>query len=127
MIYQDGVSLNPTLFNFVDAATNILTTTDPNDLSLFVGVNYLRLYAWYDGDISHYTNVFTFDFTIELVDPCLVGTLTIQPTILTNAAITFNIQTDPAYVLTLLSSEVVESETNPVCPNIVFAFKNSVD
>ena len=81
----------------------------------------------YDGDIAHYTNVFTYDFTIELLDPCLLGTFTISPSILTSTTVTWNIQTDPAYVLTLVSSEVVESETSPVCPIIVYSFESSVD
>ena len=94
---QSGSAIDPALFTFVEAGTNDLTTIDPLDLTK-AGVYNMRFLAYYDGDPSHYPVVPILDFTIELVDPCLIGTLTILPA-MTSAAITYNIQTTSAPII----------------------------
>ena len=55
----------------------------------------LRLIVRYDGDATHYTNVGTFDFDVELVNSCIAADLTINPNILSSNPIQYEVFDSP--------------------------------
>ena len=83
---QADQPIDGSVFEF-DPNSNELET-DSDDLSK-AGPYPLRLTVRYDGD---YTNVGTLDFDVTLVNPCIRADLTIDPSILSNIIINYELE-----------------------------------
>ena len=72
----------------------------------------------YEGEPTHYDNSNTFDFVVQLINPCLTATLTIDPSIMTSP-IQYEVFDNPHEEI-FEQSDVTSSETTTTCPPFVF-------
>ena len=70
---------------------------------------------------SSAVSTFTLSFTITIEEPCGAATFTFDPSIFPDPY--EYVVTQPADVHTILDSLVISSETEAVCPDIVFSFE----
>ena len=115
ILNDNGTAFDSSVFTFT-SGTGIfaIETSDTGK----VGTYNLKVTAKYTG--VAYTNIAELLFTVIIDDPCQTATFTVDPTILTSLAISYDIF-DPTHIETLDYAKVT-STGSVDCPGYLFSF-----